>query len=249
MQSLQFVELKKFLPDNIKLYKKLEAFNKSTLASVPPHLRPNYREIPNLATWLFCYAQYVAVLAEKHPDLVKSRLAYMCLIIHEARKRGGKGWLEYDTLFWQHAAEDDLDEGEHPLDWSKLDASLHSCMAGVAHDGSLCLLCGGSDHKMTECALQRVSKAPSQSPIRPNAQPYYGKNKARASSSSVLLCIQWNKGDCQRANCRYHHSCATCPGSHRACDCPQTPMDSFYRRGVKPTRQDKTSNDIGAQTS
>ena len=82
VQSLQFIELKEFLPDNIKLYKKLEAFDKSSLASVPPHLRPNFREISNLTTWLFCYAQYVAVLAEKHPDLVKSRLAYMCLIIH-----------------------------------------------------------------------------------------------------------------------------------------------------------------------
>ena len=57
-------------------------------------MRPNFREVSYLLSWASCFAQYTVTLAEYHPELVKSRLAYMCLIIREARKNGS--WLTRD---------------------------------------------------------------------------------------------------------------------------------------------------------
>lgn len=53
IQSLQFVNLKEFLPDNIYLLKRLEAFDKPSLATLPPHLRPNFCDITSVLTWSF----------------------------------------------------------------------------------------------------------------------------------------------------------------------------------------------------
>lgn len=69
IQSLQFVELKEFLPDNIKLLKRLEAMDRPSLATLPPNLRPSMREISSLLMWAYCFTQYVAVLAESTPTL------------------------------------------------------------------------------------------------------------------------------------------------------------------------------------
>ena len=91
-----------------------------------PHLCPSLHEITSVLTWSFCFAQYTAVLAESHPHLIKSRLAYMCLIIHEARKSGGRGWLDFDILFHQHMEARELEEANITLDWTRLDSSLHA---------------------------------------------------------------------------------------------------------------------------
>ncbi len=104
------------MPDNLKLIKRLESMDRPLLGTILPNLRHNLREVPSLLTWVFCFAQYVAVLAESHPHLVRSRLAYLCLIVHEGRKNGGRGWAEYDALFRQHTAAAVLDENEVATD-------------------------------------------------------------------------------------------------------------------------------------
>ena len=234
IQSLQFVELRELLPDNMKLLKKLEVMDKSTMATIPPNLRPNLRDVGSLLTWAYCFAQYTAVLAQSHPHLVKSRLAYMCLVIHEGRKSGGAGWAEYDALFRQHAAAAETDQAESPLDWSKVEPSLHSsCLVGHKEaDGQLCTLCGSSDHSSQSCALQPLSsQRRTQHTLLPTPSPYGGKSRQRVTSAQTPICIQWNKGECRHESCKYRHSCATCPGQHKAVDCPDTPRDSFYKRG------------------
>ena len=45
-------------------------------------------EISNLLSWVSCFATYTAVLTEARPDLIKSRLAFLALIVVEARKHG-----------------------------------------------------------------------------------------------------------------------------------------------------------------
>ena len=49
---------------------------------------------------------YVAVLAEAHPEQVKSRVVYLTLIIAEARRNRGNRWLTYDAIFQRNVAED-----------------------------------------------------------------------------------------------------------------------------------------------
>ena len=91
IQSLQYAELKEFLPDNLELMKRMEAVDRAAFSGLPPSLLPKMREVPSIAAWAYCFGQYVAVLAESHPHLVKDRLTYMCLILSEARKTGEGG--------------------------------------------------------------------------------------------------------------------------------------------------------------
>ena len=64
IQGLQYVEAKEFMPDNIKLIKRLESMDRPSLATIPPSLLPNLREVPSLLTWVLCFAQYIVVLSE-----------------------------------------------------------------------------------------------------------------------------------------------------------------------------------------
>ena len=79
-------------------------------------------EISNLLSWVSCFATYTAVLTEARPDLIKSRLAFLALIVVEARKHGGDGWQAYDSVFRENAAH--VPTG----DWSRLNASLHAAI-------------------------------------------------------------------------------------------------------------------------
>ena len=241
IQSLQFVELKEFLPDNVELIKKLEAIDRAAFTGVPPSQRPKLRDIPNIAAWAYCFSQYLAVLAVSHPHLIKDRLAYMCLLISEARRNGGRGWSDYDTLFRQHAAVGDQDPTcpEARMDWSRLDASLHATylVGGRDRDGRQCRLCGGVDHEADSCALKALmshSRPESRPPsmAAPSTPLSHHKSRQKYLSGSSPICIQWNRGECTREVCRYRHTCATCPGEHRASECPKTEQDSFYKRAA-----------------
>ena len=57
------------------------------------------REIPDLLSWVQCFGTYLAVSATKHPDRLRHLLAYQTLVVHEARRCRGRGWLAYDTMF------------------------------------------------------------------------------------------------------------------------------------------------------
>ena len=96
--------MKEFLPDNIGLIRLAEAWEgpHPLTATSCSHLQ----EVNSLLSWISCFVTYTAVLSEAHPGLVKSRLAYLALIIAEARRNGGDGWLTYDSIFRQNAAED-----------------------------------------------------------------------------------------------------------------------------------------------
>ena len=50
-------------------------------------------------TWVSSFSTYVAIVTEAHPARVKDMLAYMRIIVREASKFGGNGWLTYDAIF------------------------------------------------------------------------------------------------------------------------------------------------------
>ena len=92
--SLEFVEMRDLLPDNIALAKRLEA-----LPTCPDIRSTEQREISSLLTWVSCFSTYIAVLAESNLGRVVDLLVYMRIIIREAHKHGGHGWMTYDTVF------------------------------------------------------------------------------------------------------------------------------------------------------
>ena len=85
IQSLEFIEMRDLLPDNIALAKRLEALP----THWAPFKTPETREVGALSTWVSAFCTYVAVVAAAHPGRVRYMLAYMRLIVREAQKYGG----------------------------------------------------------------------------------------------------------------------------------------------------------------
>ena len=86
--ALPFVAMRELLPDNIALMEHLEALPGAAGGSRD---MPQQREVPSLLTWVASFVTYVAIVAEKWPEKIKSLLAYMRLLIREAQHHGGKG--------------------------------------------------------------------------------------------------------------------------------------------------------------
>ena len=76
--------------------------------------------IPDLATWLQCFAIYMAMAVGAEPDRVKSLLAYMTTIAKASIKYTWPSWIVYDKNFRQEAADNGL------KDWSKVDPSIYT---------------------------------------------------------------------------------------------------------------------------
>ena len=118
IQALEYVEMRELLPDNIALAEMLVALPQG----LAPHKPPGEREIGRdraLATWVSLFATYVAIVATAHSERVGDMLAYLHLVVWEASKFGGDGWLTYDAVFHRNQ------EGSL-APWNSLDtAALH----------------------------------------------------------------------------------------------------------------------------
>ena len=55
--------------------------------------------IPNLATWLQCFALYMVVVTDKEPDRTSNLLAYMVTIAKASVKYSWPSWVVYDKTF------------------------------------------------------------------------------------------------------------------------------------------------------
>jgi len=137
IQALEYVDMHELLPDNIALAEQL-----TKLPSNTGHTRPPEQwEVGSLMTWVSPFATYVAIVTQAHPHCVMDMLAYMRLIIREAIRFGGNGWLTHDMVFWCNM------EGSANL-WNIIDPSLHVAYihSGPEGDGSssLCHMPGGT---------------------------------------------------------------------------------------------------------
>jgi hypothetical protein len=54
------------------------------------------RLIPDLATWIHCFATYSAVVLTKHPDRAQSLLMYSAVIARLSKKFRCPSWIIYD---------------------------------------------------------------------------------------------------------------------------------------------------------
>ena len=116
----------------------------------PSHHQKHRREIPDLLSWVQCFGTYIAVVTSKCPEQVRHLLAYLTLIVWEACRCGGRGWLAYDSYFSQQVVGDDS------ADWSKLNQSLYAVTfiaQGNRERGRSCAICLESDHTEEQCAL------------------------------------------------------------------------------------------------
>ena len=226
IQALEFVEMRELLPDNMALAERLDAL--PLLGH--PSKQTEQREIGSLITWVSTFSTYVAIVSVAHPERVCDMLAYMRLIVREAHKHGGRGWLTYDAVFRRNQ------QGTAQY-WNILDPSLHTAyIAGQSLPSRVpCRHCNETDHSMDECALapmvpavrssQREPWSPGARPTKRPLPPY------QSPPPPKRLCISWNRGLCAFPGaCTFKHTCALCNSAdHKARDCARAPPDSFYR--------------------
>ena len=220
-RSGQFMEMKEFLADNMALMQQLESVPGMPPISMLGSMRPRLRDITSLPTWCYCFLGYMAIRTSD--PVTRDQLTYARLLIREARRHGGTGWLAYDRAFRQQAAADPTQR------WNTLIPGLQaSTILGqrTAGQGLFCTLCREVDHSRAQCALACLEPPTTTSGAQPtrSSRPY---NTRRRLDN---ICISWNKGNCIfPGQCSYRHVCATCQLPHKARDCVKTPITSVYK--------------------
>ena len=102
IRSGQFIELRELLADNVALQRQLDTIHGQPAFPLPAMARPRMREIVSPQTWAYCFLAYVAVRAAD--PVTRDLLTSGRLMIREAQRHPGAGWLEYDRVFRQQAA-------------------------------------------------------------------------------------------------------------------------------------------------
>lgn len=202
----------------------LEAQQRSVDQESIQSTRTKKREIPDLLSWVSCFGAYAAVLTAKYPEISRQLWAYQTMIVREACRCGGNGWLAYDTYFRQQVA------GDASADWSRLNTSLYAVtfLAQGGKGGLNCSTCMGSDHSQQDCALFHLQSRSQPTLRRPHTlSPETGNSKRRYSTQ---VCFAWNHGECRYPRCKYRHACAHCSGDHPITWCPSS-RDERENRG------------------
>lgn len=227
VNSGQFIEMRELLADNISLLHQLE-----TIQGYPPlHIlgpaRPRLRDVTSLSTWCYCFMGYMAIRTSD--TTTRDQLAYGRLILREALRHGGVGWLDYDRAFRQQAAADPT------LRWNTLLPGLQASTMLSQRSGQdtlFCTLCREVDHTRAQCALQCLN------PPMPRSASTFTPAARRRSDN---ICLSWNRGACTYPGyCTYRHVCATCQLTHKARDCPRTPNTSSFKQARGPLQHSAT---------
>ena len=179
--------------------------------------------IPDLATWLQCFAIYTAVATENKPELTKGLLAYATTIAKASAKYRWPSWIVYDQNFRQEAADNDV------TDWSKVDPSIYTqCFTNTALSGeSWCRVCQSVEHNSDSCPSRpsRPSQGPWKRSLSTPPPPPPGKKRPPPHSLNAA-CREYNRldGSCKFGEaCIYMHRCDRCAKmGHPRSRCPES---------------------------
>lgn len=233
-----YIEMREFLRDNILLLEQLETLQGSMpqLSAIPGSARPRLRDVTSPLAWVHCFLTYMGACTSD--PTTRSQAAYACLILMEAQRHGGRGWLEYDKAFRRQAA------GNSSLRWDIIDQGIQA--STINNRGLYCNTCNQTDHTTNQCALSFFQPPASmEQGVTPPSQPSGPeKYRTKASRSGPYrremvnnICISWNKGRCHfPGKCVFRHICASCQAKHMAKDCPVTATSLYRQPPVGPTR-------------
>ena len=219
--------MKELLADNISLLGQLDAIPGLSATHMLGATRPRLREVTSLPSWCHCFLGYVALRTSD--PITRDQLAYARLLIKEAQRHGGLGWLDYDRAFRQQAAADPT------MRWNTLLPGLQaSTILGQrqAGPGVFCTLCRQVDHTRAQCALACL-EPPVSNPVATSQHPI-PRRKNRGN-----FCVSWNKGACYfpAGECIYRHECPVCRSAdHKAKDCARVPESSAYKSRLSAPR-------------
>ena len=152
IQSGHFVEMRNLLADNIALLNQLSSFQGTVTLPRFVVTCTWLGDVPSLVSWLYCYNAYIAVCTSD--PLARDMLAYSRLLIREALRHGGSGWLEYDRVFRCQLAINCL------LSWNTIDPGLQvaTILGQRGSSWMFCTLCCECDHTTSQCALAPVQQ-------------------------------------------------------------------------------------------
>ena len=98
-----YIDFKELLGDNISLLEKLQEVGNAHMTPLTAiSTASKLRSVKDPLSWAYCFLGFIAAKVEV-PE-ARELAAYGQLVIHMARKHGGRGWLAYDTLFRQQRA-------------------------------------------------------------------------------------------------------------------------------------------------
>jgi hypothetical protein len=239
VRSGQFVEMRELLSDNISLLQQLDTVSMQCLPVLPGVLKPRLREVNTLASWVYCFPAYLAIRSSDQATI--DMLAYARLVIREAQRHGGVGWLDYDRVFRQQAALDGA------IQWNSIHPGIQAAtLTGrTAKPGVFCTLCRESDHSAGACALAYLQ--PSATPPLRAAPPTQraAAQKQYASPRKDSICYSWNAGRCRfPGSCSFRHECLQCHQSHMVQDCPQAKAKNDGRNPIqgRPSTSGRSGN-------
>ena len=218
----EFVDMSELLKDNMEVLRRRK--QESDGIPAPYEQRASRREVPDILSWVQAFSLYAAVVASQHPNKAKELWAYLAILVGEAQRCGGRGFVAYDSLFRQQMTSFEA------VDFSKINQSLYSTtFLAQRGRGKFCSICTASDHSLEECALKpsrviRVSNpAPSREEYRPQGFELPRKKRRRGA------CFAWNDGRCEAENCSFEHVCSRCAGPHKRWSCRSRGSDERKR--------------------
>jgi len=173
-------------------------------------LAPARKLVPDLPTWLQCFAIFTAAVLQDHPERVTELMAYQTIIAKASQRYKWPSWAIYDATFRQEMA------GTSGQSWARVEPSIYSlCFTGQAM---------GSENWCSTC--QTLDHTPQTCPARPRKRPWNaafgGQTSPQPSSSRSEACRRYNRfaGDCRFGrDCKYRHCCSSCGGTHPASRC------------------------------
>ena len=173
--------------------------------------------IPDLATWVQCFALYATVILAQEPERRADLMAYASIIAKASQKYRWPSWIVYDQNFRQEAA--DMQNKQ----WAKVDPSIYAqCFTGMAlRAEAWCRYCHVLDHTSEDCPGRQMQSLPMKRPFPTPATP------AKKVPGGSKICNNFNRfdGNCRFKNCRYQHVCMLCGLPHPATRCSSAKMD------------------------
>ena len=174
--------MRDLLSDNIALLQQMETFTGqyACMPAMPVALKPRLRDVSMLPSWVYSFLAYIAI--RTNDPATRDMLSYARLIVREAQRHSGTGWLDYDKVFRQQAAIDPS------LPWNVLHPGIQAAtLFGQAPTGtmaSMCTLCREPDHTADHCALSYLQQQQQQQPAsRPSvAQGSYRPHRPAPKS-------------------------------------------------------------------
>ncbi len=193
----------------------------------------NTRKImPDLGTWMQCFAIYMTIILQDHPERAAELMAYQSIIAKASSRYKWYSWVIYDSSFRQEMS------GITGASWAKVDPSSYSlCVTGQASAAeNWCPNCHTVEHTQQTC------------PIGPRKcqQTSTWSSTPQSAGKSSKVCRWYNRfaGNCKFGrDCRYKHAYSACGDLHPISKCKassQSQAEATQTDGPKRTKTRKT---------